>query len=338
MKIYIDKLCQSRIQDLSYKEIDFIYQSKDKHRADLILEIVDWNTYVNKLEHYSDNPHSVLILKNFPKQRLLSNRHLRRNYYVDNSAAIPFNKFKNIFFSPNDFHKKDYIIPIFMGASRPEIVGKSNFYWMQDKLNQNTNFHNQVFWRGQTLSHDSRINVYNFYQQTHDSRFKIESFKENLYINQGVAGVYDEYMHELSCSDIAYVLRGDRAWAHSFHDVIRAGCIPIMISSLNDYGWENILNNIEEYFLRFDIRKQSIEYIHEQVCNLLEDKDRVLQMKANIRKLYQTFFNNKAAESSGELILAKCLDIYKNNFNINKIDNKFICSQALRLKQLKGKL
>jgi len=145
-------------------------------------------------------------------------------------------------------------------------------------------------------------------------------------------------MNELCHKDIAFVMRGDRPWANSFYDVIRAGCIPVMISSMNDFGWESIMNNVDDYFLRFDIRTQTMDYIHEEVCKLLEDKSRILQMKANIRKLYKTFFNHSCSFGASDFIWGKCLNVHKNNCDLTKIDDKFICSDVLELKGLPGKL
>ena len=112
-----------------------------------------------------------------------------------------------------------------------------------------------------------------------------------------------------------------------------------MINSMNDYGWENIFTNVDDYMLRFDLRDHNMEDIHQQVVLLLEDKERVLHMKNNIRKFHDKFFNhNNLRYGFSEFLLAKLVEIYKNDFDINKIDNKFISTEILSLKGLDSKL
>ena len=172
----------------------------------------------------------------------------------------------------------------------------------------------------------------------YDIRFDVSEFKFNVYATDVDPSIFTDHIERLSNSDVGFVLRGDRPWAHAFFDVIMAGCIPVMISSMNDYGWENIFENVDDYMLRFDLREHSMEYIHEQVVLLLEDKERVLRMKANIANFYNIFFKHNASFGFGEFLLAKCIEIYKNDFDLEKIDDKFICSEVLKLKGIDGKL
>ena len=328
---------KSYVEDLFYEDIEFVKSLKNQDKADLVFSGLDWSKYIDNLNFYHNNPNHVIDIR-FQGMRVREGLNLRKNYNVDNCIDLPYHQIKNIMFSNYDFHKKNNIIPVFSGPTHFEDLKKPQLYWTKDKLPRNNVFHNKVFWKGSLSTHFSRKEIYNFYKNIDDSRFNIEAFKLNIYKNQSTPEQFDYYMKELCCKDIVFILRGDRPWANSFYDVIRAGCIPVMISSMNNFGWENIIKNVDDYFLRFDIRTQTMDHIHEQVCKLLDDKDRVLQMKSNIRKLYKTFFDRPCPFGASEFIWGKCLNLYKNNFDTNKIDGKFICSDVLDLKGLPGKL
>jgi hypothetical protein len=255
-------------------------------------------------------------------------RHLvkiREGYCIDN-RILPRPDFKNFCFTNNDFCDIPYLIPVPYGPA-----------FGDNKTIKNENFHNKVFWSG-TLTHSTRKDFWSFYNTIDDERFNVSLFDERVYRDGFQPGTYEAFLDSLSKSDIVFLLRGDRIWAHTFYDIIRAGCIPVMISSMNDYGWENIFKNVDDYMLRFDLRDHNMEYIHQQVVSLLEDRERVLHMKANIRRFHDMFFKHRAKYGFSEFLLAKCMEIYKNDFDINKIDDKFICPEILSLKGLDGKL
>lgn len=331
MNLYLPSKLRSSFNSIDLDRIDLV---DVKNKADVIILSTTPEMYIKNKQYYANNPNIFFILSQFTRFR--KNRHLRKNYAVDNEAELPFDEFKNYIFTSNDFEGKPYIIPFFPGPTPGRFLGKSDNYWLSDHVNLNTNFNNKVFWTGTVENHESRSRVYNFYQKLNDNRFEISNFNESIYEKSIEASVYDNYIDKLCTSDIAYILRGDRAWAHSFHDVIRSGCIPVMVSSMNDYGWENIINNVNDYFLMFDIRVHSMEFIHNKVVELLKDRERVLFMKANIRYLYKTFFHNSA--NSEEIIIAKCLQIFRNGFKYNMIDNKIICKELLELKNIKEKI
>jgi len=46
---------------------------------------------------------------------------------------------------------------------------------------------------------------------------------------------------------------------------LSAGCIPILVNCMNDYGWENIFKNTENFMLMFDAEKESVDHIHNEV-------------------------------------------------------------------------
>ena len=331
MNVYLPSKLNDRFSCIDLDTVDLV---DVENKADVIILTTTPEAYLNNKEHYANNPNIFFLLSQFTRFR--KNRHLRKNYAVDNQAELPFSEFKNYKFTSNDFEDKPYIIPFFPGPTPGALVGKSANYWLDDHINLNINHNNKVLWIGTVENHESREQVYNFYQKVNDNRFEISNFDESIYLKSIEASVYDNYIDKLCESDIAYILRGDRAWAHSFHDVIRAGCIPVMVSSMNDYGWENIINNVNDYFLMFDIRVHTMEFIHTKIVELLEDRERVLFMKANIRHLYKTFFHNSA--NSEEIIIAKCLQIFRNDFNHNMIDDKVICNELLELKNIKEKI
>jgi len=64
-----------------------------------------------------------------------------------------------------------------------------------------------------------------------------------------------------------------------------------------------------------------------------------LYMKANIRRFHDMFFKHDCATFGfSEFLMAKCVEIYKNDFDIKKIDDLFICPEILNLKGLDHKL
>jgi hypothetical protein len=251
---------------------------------------------------------------------------LREGFSVDN-RILPRPNFINFCFTHNDFSDIPYLIPAPLG---PKFGDNQSI--------KNETYNNKVFWSG-CITHSTRRDFLSFYNTVDDNRFDVSLFQERVYRDGFKTGTYETFLDTLSKSDIVFLLRGDRIWAHTFYDIIRAGCIPVMISSMNYYGWENIFTNVDDYMLRFDLRKHDMEYIHQQVALLLEDKERVLYMKNNIRKFHDMFFKHDCPTYGfSEFLLAKCVEIYKNDFDINKIDYKFICPEILNLKGLDSKL
>ena len=317
------KLNRRFFRDTFHKKINFVYDSSKD--VDLYLTSKDWQEYDSR----KVKPNEVSFLINPRKYADRSLLNSRKGFCVDN-RILPRPDFNNFCFAGNDFCDIPYVIPAPLGPK-----------FGDNKTIKNENFNNKVFWSG-GITHETRGNVLSFYNKVDDKRFNVSLFKdrpEKLYADGLKTETYETYLNNLSKSDIVYMLRGDRIWAHTFFDIIRCGCIPIMINSMNDYGWENIFTNVDDYMLRFDLREHSMEHIHQQVTLLLEDKERVLYMKNNIRKFHDMFFkHNCAAYGFSEFMLAKLVEIYKNDFDINKIDNKFISTEILSLKGLDSKL
>ena len=314
------RLKQLYLCDNFHEKISFVDDSSKD--ADLYFTEMRRNTHdSNKVK-----PNEVTILYNprkYADRRLLR---CREGFCVDN-RILPRPDFNNFCFTTNDFCGIPYLIPS-PGGPR----------FGDNKTIKNETFNNKVFWSG-GQTHETRGNVLSFYKTIDDKRFDVSLFKENVYRDGFKTGTYETYLNNLSKSDVVFMLRGDRIWAHTFFDIIRCGCIPIMINSMNDYGWDNIFTNVDDFMLRFDLREHSMEHIHQQVVLLLEDKERVLYMKNNIRKFHDMFFkHNCLTFGFSEFLLAKLVDIFKNDFDINKIDNKFISTEILNLKGLNKKI
>lgn len=314
------RLKQFYFCDTFHKKINFVdNSSKD---ADLYFTQSQWQTHdSNKVK-----PNEVTFLGNPRKYADRSLLRFREGFCVDN-RILPRPDFNNFCFTGNDFCDIPYLIPIPQGPD-----------FGDNKTIKNETFNNKVFWSG-TRTHEIRGDVLSFYKKIDDKRFDVALFKEKVYKNEFKTGTYETYLNNLSKSDVVFMLRGDRIWVNTFFDILRCGCIPIMINSMNDYGWENIFTNVDDFMLRFDLREHSMEHIHQQVALLLEDKERVLYMKNNIRKFHDMFFKHNCSKFGfSEFLLAKLVDIFKNDFDINKIDIKFISTEILNLKGLSGKL
>lgn len=325
------KIKDANFKDFSFDSIKFV-DSEDEADFSIVKSSIE--EYDSEFFKERRKKYICLISALQYSQR----KNIRNGYCIDDRIDnIP--NFKNFCFSTNDFCDIPYLITMPHGPTSAKNVSQKPKYWLDYNI-QNTSFHNKVYWCGRSGTHSTtRKPFMNFYNSIDDSRFNISEFQFNVYGGKNIIpSIFTDHIDRLSSSDAAFVLRGDRPYAFSFFDVIMSGCIPIMISSMNYYGWENIFENVDDYMLRFDLREHSMEYIHEQVVLLLEDKDRVLHMKKNIANFYNTFFRHSANFGFGEFLLAKCIEIYKNDFDIEKIDDKFICSEILTLKGLKGKL
>jgi len=306
--------------DTFHKKINFIDDSSKD--ADIYFTKVNFPSY-NSIKK---KPNEVSFLAN-PRRFAKKGTNKPRIGYCVDDRILPSPDINHMCLAPNDFCDNPYIIPMPLGPG-----------FGDNKTIKNETFNNKVFWSG-GKTHETRGDVLSFYKKIDDKRFDVSLFKEKVYRNGFETGTYETYLNNLSKSDVVYILRGDRIWVNTFFDVIRCGCIPIMINSMNDYGWENIFTNVDDFMLRFDLREHSTEHIHQQVVLLLEDKERVLYMKNNIRKFHDTFFKHSNPKFGfSEFLLAKLVDIFKNDFDINKIDNKFICPEILNLKGMSDKL
>lgn len=307
--------------DSFFDQIKFVNKPAD---ADIFFTTVPWTRYNSSDIRPNQISYLTSVRLGMNSTQSKDRNFLRSEFCIDNKI-LPRPDFKNFCFSSNDFCGIPYVIPVPEGPN----IG-------DNKTIENNTFNNKVFWCG-NLTHSTRIDFLSFYKTIDDERFDVSQFTEKVY--QGFKpGVYENFLDNLSSSDIVYLLRGDRSWVNTFFDVIRTGCIPVMISSMNDYGWDNIFTNINDYMLMFDLRYHSMDYIHQQVVSLLENKERVMYMKNNILKFHNMFFkHNCSSYGFSEFLLAKCVEIFKQDFNIS-IDDKFISPEVLKLKGLSNKL
>jgi hypothetical protein len=314
-----DRLRGIFFSGISFEGVEFVDEFSD---ADFSFKKVDFSEY--DINDIKCNQISFVngVRRNINRAEI----RIREGFNIDNRIS-PRPNFRSFCFSCNDFYDIPYMIQIPCG---PEF-GDNNII-------ENKKYNSKVFWSGRIFTHETRKDVFEFYDAVDDNRFEILNFNENAYQLGLKEGTYERYIDNLSKSDIVYILRGDRPWVNTFFDVIRTGCIPVMISSMNYYGWENIFENVDDYMLRFDLREHSMGYIHEQVVILLEDKERVLRMKANIANFYNTFFKHSSSFGFSEFLLAKCIEIYKSDFDLERVDDKFICSELLTLKGFNNKL
>lgn len=322
--------------DVFPEKVRFVNPGDNVDNVDFYIKALTGDTHDRHADCIEHEDKTIFLMERIRRQRPL-----RIGYCIDNKIELP--ELANFCFTAFDFCDIPYIITMPQGPISAGIVSQKEHYWL-DYKNTNTSFHNKVYWCGQVRTHETRRPFIEFYNELDDPRFDITEFTHNLYRANGSSGkknnpkLFTDHIERLANADACFILRGDKPFANSFFDVIMTGCIPIMISSMNYYGWENIFENVDDYMLRFDLREHSMEYIHEQVVHLLEDKQRVLQMKANIRKFYDMFFKHGAKFGFAEFLLAKCIEIYKNDFDVNKVDDKFISSEVLNLKGLESKL
>ena len=256
----------------------------------------------------------------------------KTHYCTDDFLELPC--VKNFIFSSNDFCGDQKIIVSPNGFLYPSFITGTENYWLKDNK-QNSEYFNKVYWKG-SFNHESRNILFDFYKQLKDPRFILEEFNARVYSNPCSYQTYKAYINTLQQSDMNFCIRGTYDGTYSFMDTIRCGCIPILVNCMLNKGWENIFNEPEDFCLRFDVRKDSVEYIHTKILEVLNDKERVLFMKSNVRKFYKNFIykDGRPIEAWSNFYLAKCIEIARNNFDSKKNTNQFISSEILNLLNL----
>lgn len=252
----------------------------------------------------------------------------------DKIPGIP--EVSNFCFTGNDFLKNPYLINVPVGFNTPERVSQPDQYWMSSEKYQDIRYTGRLYWKGNTDNHMMRREVINYYRDK-DPNFSVNSFEYNVYVDPCPEEVYTNYVSELKASDMSFCLRGDRPSTHSFFDLLQYGCIPVNINCM-EVGWENILENVSDYMLNYDMISSSLDDIHTDIVNVMKDRERVLRMKRNCVELFETLFKDQPMYAWGEFILAKCIEIYKNNYDVTKISNKLISEEYLTMKGLTSKL
>jgi hypothetical protein len=335
MKIYLDSHSNDRnfiYTKTIYPDINFVDEEKN---ADLIIRYSDWDIDSPAFIEDSREIYNMQYIASNNRGPYRRTR-VRSGFCVDDQIELP--EVKNFCFTNNDFCKNPYFIQVPVIWNIPRTISKPKLYWRLKDRVDHVSYSNRVYWKGNITTHITREKIFDFFQENPHPNFCIESFERRVYVKPCPESEYDNYLKELSNSDMCFVLRGDRPSTHSFFDIIQCGCIPICINTMN-IGWENIMENVEDYMLLFDLNKQTIKEIQAKILEVLSDKERVLKMKQNCINLFETFFRDTPSNLPwDEFRLAKSIQIYKNDFDISKIDSKLICDEFLKLKGLNSKI
>lgn len=319
MKIYTDVNALKKTVRL---DVDFVSSEFD---ADIILKRIFLKDYYN-----NDHRNNVI----YYLDKIWTRSPLRRtgNCVDDDCMDFNFSETKKLFFTNNDCCSSNLInLPV--GFIPCEFISKKPNYWERESRCIDFSFKNKVYWSGTLSNHQYRQKIFNFYKNINDSRFSINSFEEPVYGPKPLASnVYKKFINNLSESDICFCIRGDLPSTYSFFDILRRGCVPILINCYYNTGWENILKT-DDYFLSFNLETESLDNIHVKVLNLLQDRDRLLKMKKNCVSLYESYFkhNRHHALPYADFVIAKCIELYENNFQLDGINNQLITKRFLTL-------
>ena len=304
--------------------------------ADIQINTSDWNSESSCFTNHEKQIYLMSYISSGSKNnKQFTRARIRHGFCVDDKIkGLP--QPINFCFSHNDFCKNPYLITVPVGFNPPNGISQKPEYWKEKQKTQNIQYHGKLYWKGNSKNHFTRKTVLEYYENR-DSRFNVSDFSDSVYRAPCKAQVYENYIQKLLNADMSFCLRGDRPSTHSFFDLLQHGCIPVNINCM-DLGWSNILSDVSSYMLFYDLTKQTLDEIHSDIIRILEDKDRVLKMKHNCVNLFETLFKNQTRSAWGEFLLAKCIEIHKNDYDINKISNTLISSEYLQLKGFNQKL
>jgi hypothetical protein len=322
MKIYIPQPLHwfENIEKLQHVVI-----CNNPKKADVIIRRTTWDPTSPAFQTTTKHINIMDFVRGAP----LKGRDRRTGYYVDDKRSLPH--VMSMTFTQNDLSDPNIII-VPVDFNIPHTISQPALYWQHQPKMTQFEHHNRVYWKGSLANHESRETVFNYFKNK-SKTYSVNPFEYRIYQKGGHApsSVYIDYIKQIQQSDMVFNLRGDRPSTHSFFDIIQNGCIPININCMDDLGWENIMVNPNDYMLNFDLRVHSLDHIHTEIMNVLQDRDRVSRMKRNCVELFETVFKNLSFPWS-EFILAKCFEIYKNNFDTALVSNKLICKEYLEIK------
>lgn len=336
IKIFISRgIPSSWVFDQEYTGVML---TKNPKEADIIIKQADFE--VPEDPCFNKKTREIYVLNYLPGRKRDGESMRNSPLFVDDAIKIKKRPI-NFAFSGNDF-SHPYVINAPVNFNPPRMLQLPEKYWQKDTKFTNNIYRGKVFAKFSRSSHRIRKELFDFYEEIKNPRFEIENIKENMYClsRKGTppsAQFYRNYVKNLNRADMTFIPRGDRPSTHSFFDAISVGCIPVCINAM-DCGWENIMNNVEDYMLLFDASKQSFEEMHAKIINTLENKNQILKMKRNCFNLYKTFFQKRVSWAWSEFMLAKCIEIYKNDFDLQKISSKLISEEVLKLKGIKNKI
>jgi len=325
MNIYINNIDWETVICNNNLNSDYVAQFK------IVDKRIDADAaYFHKIDYndsrvYQQSTNTVYNVDAIKSSRYLKNNNIRAGDWVDQKLPI-WNKTKNILMTSLDV-KNDNIIPTLMPYTPGKFISKDQYHWMTHQIPTNESYHGKVFWSG-SRTHQLRGQFLDFYKNINDDRFSISNFVPptgdlSIYKIPVSKVIYNTYMNNLTESDIVYIIRGDRPSTCSTLDALRAGCIPVFINCTENLGWHHIFKDPDNFRLSFNINNgDTFESIHEQVVELLQNKERVLFMKSNVRKFYDTFFKDK--KSAWEpFYFAKVIDLYNKRFKIRSRETLF---------------
>lgn len=321
MKIFAFGALKSKFFSVSrIAGVEFV---DDEHAADFIFKPTSWD------DHVTDTQENVVYFMEYNNKRTCT----RVGDCVDDRLNLP--KLNRFGFSRNEVCNDPRVIHVPVGFNIPRTISRQNEYWKKQSQ-PNICYNDKLYWCGSVHGHETRETVHTFYQKLNSPRFDVREFQQKIYHKPCSTDVHDDYLSELRAADMSFCLRGDRPSTHSFFDVIQQGCIPVLINN-HDIGWENILNNVDDYMLRFNLYQHSIDYIHQEIDHVLSDKHRVLQMKRNCLNMFEKLFKYQDNDPWGDFVLAKILQI-KASDDMSRIDNKLMCEEYINLRGWDRKL
>lgn len=284
---------------------EFFIRVNSPYISDLI--IVDWfldedrNLIAN--EYDEDQRHKIVyvniinVRNSYRKKNGVESLDIRHGVKVDSKILKQFKPITHgLSFSIMDIdllESKTIGIPI--SYTRPFNISQPTNYFTEQFNSTNQNkYHNKIYWRGDTASHEVRSLLLENMKEFPDKRLDIAPYEPTngtVYGNvKPPTRGYTDYFETLQKSDIALQVRGDLTWAFTFLDVLRPGCIPCFINTEYDnLGWEQLGLVKEEMFISFDIFKHSPQFIYNEMIALLEDRERVLHMKQNIHNFFKKY-------------------------------------------------
>jgi len=323
---------------------DFFTRVDSAIKADLI--IVDWlldvdrNIVTNK---YNDDQKHKLVYVNTTNVRNSywekngkESLDIRHGIMVDSKVLKPFKPIKQgLSFSIMDIdllESKTIGVPI--SYTRPSNISQPTSYFTDkfNSTNQNK-YHNRIYWRGDVKSHEVRKLFLESMDIFPDKRIDIAEYKPTQGAVYGrekpPPSGYNDYFNALQNSDIVLQIRGDLTWAFTFLDVLRASCVPCFINTeYHNLGWEQLGITKEEMFIYFDIHKHSPEFIYNELITLLDDRERILNMKQNIHNFFKKYimtdrnicnYNQRILPGWMDFYAAKLLEYFHNGYKVESL-------------------
>lgn len=230
------------------------------------------------------------------------------------------------FFTTLDY-QSDNTVNMPLGFISCKSIKKTSQYYKE--YNQSIKHYGNLFWRGDVTTHETRSKIISYFSLKNNSNFNVANwcpangkfYKDNACTEHE----YDTYFNRLKQSDAFLVMRGDRPWTNSFFDCLRANAIPVCIDTFyHKLGWHKIGFKIDDLFLDFDSKKDSLEKIEDEIQILLKNKDRVLHMKQNLLSFYKEFIlkdrylvlfgASLPCVGWGEIIKSKLLETHNNDY------------------------